>query len=188
MLALKEIRGQYFSDRLLRVWQLLMLYYERQEKMRTQRTFREVLLVRDFNVVFEDMIDYLLSDPDETLPNSLKDQPDGKLVDLPKEAGNLDAPRFEPAIDWLKTASRVEQKTAIWRWFGSHFDQHEEAAPHDGEGNFLFANNEHVMADVALREKFSGLVPDEVLETLISDVVKKTGKAWAARTVDKFAG
>ncbi|TAE26010.1 MAG: LlaJI family restriction endonuclease [Cytophagales bacterium] len=78
---LKEIRNQYFSDNLLRVWQLLMLYYERQEQMRTQRTHRERLLVRDFNIVFEDMIDYLLSDPDNQLPPGLKDQPDGKRVD-----------------------------------------------------------------------------------------------------------
>lgn len=78
---LKEIRGHYFSDRLLRVWQLLMLYYGRQEQMRSQRAFREVLLVRDFNIVFEDMIDFLLSAPQEQIPNRLKEQRDGKLVD-----------------------------------------------------------------------------------------------------------
>ena len=78
---LRDIRGKYFSDNLLRVWQLLFLYYDRQEKMRSGRPFREVLLVRDFNVVFEDMIDQLLSDPKDHLPVGLKDQPDGKLVD-----------------------------------------------------------------------------------------------------------
>ena len=78
---LKEIRGKYFSDTLLRVWQLLYLYYEKQERMHTQRTFREVLVARDFNIVFEDMIDFLLSDPKDTLPRALKDQPDGKRVD-----------------------------------------------------------------------------------------------------------
>lgn len=78
---LKEIRGHYFSDRLLRVWQLLMLYYGREEHMHSQRSFREVLLVRDFNIVFEDMIDYLLSDPQEQVPSRLKEQRDGKIVD-----------------------------------------------------------------------------------------------------------
>ena len=78
---LQEIRGKYFSDKLLRVWQLLFLYYDRQEKMRSGRSFREVLLVRDFNVVFEDMIDHLLSDPKDQLPSGLKDQRDGKIVD-----------------------------------------------------------------------------------------------------------
>ncbi len=58
-----------------------MLYYSRQEQMRTQKSFREVLLVRDFNIVFEDMIDYLLSDPDASIPQHLKDQRDGKIVD-----------------------------------------------------------------------------------------------------------
>lgn len=78
---LREIRGKYFSDKLLRVWQLLFLYYDRQEKMRPGRAFSEVLLVRDFNVVFEDMIDHLLADPKDQLPNGLRDQPDGKIVD-----------------------------------------------------------------------------------------------------------
>lgn len=78
---LKEIRGKYFTDKLLNVWKLLYGYYDKQESMRTQRTFREVLVARDFNVVFEDMIDYLLADPKATLPNALKDQPDGKRVD-----------------------------------------------------------------------------------------------------------
>ena len=78
---LKQIKGRYFSDKLLYVWQLLYQYYDRQEQLRTNRSFREVLLVRDFNVVFEDMIDYLLSDPKESLPKTLKDQPDGKRVD-----------------------------------------------------------------------------------------------------------
>ena len=78
---LRDIRGKYFSDTLLRVWQLLYLYYNKRERMHTQRAFREVLAVRDFNVVFEDMIDYLLADTKDSLPPALKDQPDGKRVD-----------------------------------------------------------------------------------------------------------
>ncbi|RCR71488.1 LlaJI family restriction endonuclease [Larkinella punicea] len=78
---LKEIRSRYFSDKLVRVWTLLYQYYDRQERLRSGKPFRELLLVRDFNIVFEDMIDYLLSDPKEKLPTKLKDQPDGKRVD-----------------------------------------------------------------------------------------------------------
>jgi hypothetical protein len=78
---LKEIRGKYFTDKLLNVWKLLYGYYDKQESMRTKRTFREVLVTRDFNVVFEDMIDYLLVNPQETTPGKLKEQRDGKRVD-----------------------------------------------------------------------------------------------------------
>ncbi|RZK73915.1 MAG: LlaJI family restriction endonuclease [Pedobacter sp.] len=78
---LKQIRSRYFSDKLVRLWQLLHLYYAHQEQMRSQRAFREILIVRDFNIVFEDMIDALLSDPKPTLPAAFKDQPDGKRVD-----------------------------------------------------------------------------------------------------------
>lgn len=78
---LTEIRGNYFSDKLLQVWKLLYQYYARQERLRSNKPFREILLARDFNVVFEDMIDYLLTDPAAKTPKQLKDQPDGKMVD-----------------------------------------------------------------------------------------------------------
>lgn len=78
---LKEIRGKYFTDKLLIVWKLVYAYYDKQESMRTKRTFREVLVARDFNVVFEDMVDFLIADPKDKLPKALKDQPDGKRVD-----------------------------------------------------------------------------------------------------------
>ncbi len=113
---------------------------------------------------------------------------DGKLVDLPKEAGNIDSIRFEPNLDWLRNASPVEQKTAMWRWFASHFEELTIAVPHDGEGNFLFADNRQVQADGAISGKFAGLVPEAVLSTFVADVVSKAGRAWTPRTIDKMAG
>ena len=79
---LKQIRGNYFSDKMLQIWQLLYLYFARQEAMKPSQNFTEILLVRDFNIVFEDMMDSLLSDPKENfLEGRLRDQPDGKRVD-----------------------------------------------------------------------------------------------------------
>lgn len=78
---LREWRGRYFNDRLVRLWELLYLYYSQAEQQQAGRSRRERLLIRDFNIVFEDMIDYLLSDPPGTYPVALREQRDGKRVD-----------------------------------------------------------------------------------------------------------
>ena len=80
---LHEIRGKYFTDPMVRLWAVLHRYYAQQETMRGANRKPEFLLVRDFNIVFEDMIDCLLSDATEkaTLPARLQNQRDGKRVD-----------------------------------------------------------------------------------------------------------
>jgi len=77
--TLKRIKYKYFNDKLLKLWQLLYVFCERNEKIKAQKSFKEVLLVRDFNIVFEDMIDSLLAE--ENLPKGLKVQDDGKILD-----------------------------------------------------------------------------------------------------------
>lgn len=76
---LKQIKYKYFSDKLLTLWELLYAYFIRQDKIKNRKHHREVLLVRDFNIVFEDMIDSLLSEP--MLPKHLKNHKDGKEID-----------------------------------------------------------------------------------------------------------
>jgi hypothetical protein len=80
---LREIRGRYFTDSMVRLWAVLHRYYAQQETMRGASQRPEFLLVRDFNIVFEDMIDSLLSDTTEkaAIPAILKEQRDGKRVD-----------------------------------------------------------------------------------------------------------
>jgi hypothetical protein len=77
--TLKRIKYKYFNDKLLKLWHLLYVFCERNEKIKAQKSFKEVLLVRDFNIVFEDMIDSLLAE--ENLPKGLKEQDDGKVLD-----------------------------------------------------------------------------------------------------------
>jgi hypothetical protein len=76
---LKQIRYKYFNDKLLRLWQLLHLFFEQAERARSRRGSRQELLIRDFNLVFEDMVDVLLSEPN--LPRHLKEHKDGKEID-----------------------------------------------------------------------------------------------------------
>ncbi|PWK19450.1 LlaJI restriction endonuclease [Arcicella aurantiaca] len=76
---LKQIKYKYFSDKLLKLWDLLYAYFLRQDKIKSKKHHKEIVLVRDFNIVFEDMIDTLLSEPN--LPSHLKNHKDGKEID-----------------------------------------------------------------------------------------------------------
>lgn len=76
---LKKIRHNYFTDELVELWNLLYVFFERAEQVGSGKASNEKLLVRNFNLVFEDMIDQLVSDRE--IPNGLKEQPDGKIVD-----------------------------------------------------------------------------------------------------------
>jgi LlaJI restriction endonuclease len=76
---LKQIKYKYFSDKLLKLWDLLYAYFLRQDKIKSKKHHKEIVLVRDFNIVFEDMIDTLLSEPN-LLPY-LKNHKDGKEID-----------------------------------------------------------------------------------------------------------
>ncbi len=89
---LKQIRNKYYSDKMRQLWQLLYAYFDRAERAKSQKGFREVLLVRDFNIVFEDMIDSLLTDPAQPLPKKLKEHKDGKILDHIYEYQSLISP------------------------------------------------------------------------------------------------
>ncbi len=89
---LKQIRNRYYSDKMRQLWQLLYAYFDRAERAKSQKEFREIVLVRDFNIVFEDMIDSLLTDPAQPLPKKLKEHKDGKILDHIYEYQSLIAP------------------------------------------------------------------------------------------------
>lgn len=78
---LKGIRRKYFKDELVKLWHLLNVFFEKAQTMQSKSFHEESLMVRNFNMVFEDMIDSLISDDTKDRHPDLKDQPDGKIVD-----------------------------------------------------------------------------------------------------------
>lgn len=78
---LKKIRHNYFSDELVELWNLLYVFFDRSEEIASGKAHSEKLLVSNFNLVFEDMIDQLISDKHNDVPKELWEQPDGKIVD-----------------------------------------------------------------------------------------------------------
>ncbi len=76
---LRQIKYKYFSDKALQMWDLCYAFFDSNYQIRTNTNQREYLLVKNFNIVFEAIIDELIGDKD--IPKGLKEQEDGKLVD-----------------------------------------------------------------------------------------------------------
>jgi len=76
---LAALRNNYFNERLVRLWEHLYLFASRIRNVHSAKEKEEYLLIRDFNIVFEDMIETLLGDADS--PENLVKQQDGKIVD-----------------------------------------------------------------------------------------------------------
>lgn len=79
---LRQIKYKYFSDKALRIWELCYAFFDREHKISMKVPEDDYLLARDFEHIFELMIDKLVGGNEkEYLPADLTDQKDGKLVD-----------------------------------------------------------------------------------------------------------
>lgn len=78
-IRLKAIKGKYFSDLALKLWELCFAFFDHQHEIRIQANRQEYLLAKNFQIVFEAIIDELIGDKD--IPAGLKEQEDGKRVD-----------------------------------------------------------------------------------------------------------
>ena len=79
---LKQIKYKYFSDKALRIWDLCYAFFDKEYKISINRQAEDFLLAKDFDHIFEVMIDTLIGGEDKNkLPKELTEQRDGKLVD-----------------------------------------------------------------------------------------------------------
>lgn len=78
---MNEIRHKYFSDELVQLWQLMMQFFRQTYAISVKHYIPEMLIVRKYDRIFEDMVDCLIG---EDLPKSIKymkNQEDGKTID-----------------------------------------------------------------------------------------------------------
>ena len=80
-LRLQQIKYRYFSDTTLQLWEMCFAFFEHAHHIAVHAQEAQYLLVSSFEIVFEAMIDKLVGDKREDLPDGLKDQDDGKRVD-----------------------------------------------------------------------------------------------------------
>lgn len=85
---LRKIKYRYFADTLKRMYQLCELYFSKTDLSSPKRKNEEFISVRNYNIVFEDMIDKLFTDKiyDTKSINGisidkLKNNKDGKIID-----------------------------------------------------------------------------------------------------------
>ncbi len=76
---LRAIKYKYFSDTALRLWDLCWAYFDQPGAVDVRADRQEYLLAKNFNIVFEAIIDELVGERD--IPAGLKEQEDGKRVD-----------------------------------------------------------------------------------------------------------
>src|SRR5690606_15428266 len=85
---LKKLKFKYFSDKLKKMYRLCELFLDKSNSGKLRNINNEYILVKNYNIVFEDMIDKLLTE--ETYDNKeidgisldrLKKHKDGKVID-----------------------------------------------------------------------------------------------------------
>lgn len=75
---LKRIRHKYFKDVFVQLWNILYAFFDKANKIESSTSKPDVLIAKDFNIIFEAMVDQLVSDTEVVY---LKNQKDGKIVD-----------------------------------------------------------------------------------------------------------
>lgn len=78
---LRQIKYKYFSDKALQLWDLCYAFFDSAYRIATNVQAQEYLLAKNFNIIFEAMIDELVGTPHNQIPKGLADQQDGKRVD-----------------------------------------------------------------------------------------------------------
>lgn len=79
-----QIKYKYFSDKALYLWELCFAFFDQSKKVNVQTDDKEYLLVKNFNIVFEAIIDELVGEKipeDNKRLRDLREQKDGKRVD-----------------------------------------------------------------------------------------------------------
>ena len=80
-IRLLRIKHKYFSDKALYLWELCYAFFKWSPEVKVEVNNQEYILVKNFNIVFEAIIDELVGTDRSQLPPRLADQSDGKTVD-----------------------------------------------------------------------------------------------------------
>lgn len=82
-IRLRQIKYKYFSDIALEMWELCNAFFDRSQNIHASTQLNDFLLVKNFYIVFEAIIDKLIGSDEEKrqLNQKLTKQEDGKLVD-----------------------------------------------------------------------------------------------------------
>lgn len=109
---LRQIKYKYFSDKALHLWELCYAFFEQSKQVRMNSHINEFLLVKNFNIVFEAIIDELVGD--NSFPDRLnKNQDDGKEVDHMFLWNSLTTVEPEKQVYYIGDSKYYKQKNEI---------------------------------------------------------------------------
>ena len=110
---LQEIKYKYFSDKALELWELCYAFFDEARQIMVNTKQKEYLLVKSFEIVFEDIIDELLGGRNDELPKELQDQPDGKQVDHLYRYRSLTEAEEDKKIYYIGDSKYYKRNTPI---------------------------------------------------------------------------
>ncbi len=141
---LKQIKYKYFSDKAIELWQLCYAFFDHNYELAIASDQRQYLLVKNFNIVFEAIIDKLIGTPIDELPTKLKEQKDGKIVD------HL---YTDTALSSLIHASE-EQKQVYYIGDSKYYKMHHGVGENSEYKQYTYAKNIiHYNLDLFLRSQ-----------------------------------
>ena len=111
------------------------------------------------------------------------DHLDSELSDLPEEAFennfDVDGP-FEPNDRWLKASERDHQIIALRHWFLARYCDPAVETPYiSREGGYQYVNGGPYSPEEELFDRFSGIVPDEIIDEVVHEMEMEVGHEWA---------
>jgi len=106
-----QIKYKYFSDKALYLWELCFAFFDQSRKINVEKDIKEYLLSKNFNIVFEAIIDELIGD--KNLPKELKDQGDGKRVDHMYQYRELTNDLIEKPIYYIGDSKYYKRNTEL---------------------------------------------------------------------------
>lgn len=120
---LLQIKYKYFSDKALDLWHLCFAFFDEARQIQINVNQKEYLLAKNFELIFEDIIDELIGSQKGELPKGLQDQPDGKqvdhlyryrsLIEIAEEDNQVKLKKGEEKIYYIGDSKYYKQRTAI---------------------------------------------------------------------------
>jgi hypothetical protein len=106
-----------------------------------------------------------------------------ELSNLPEAAWNnpfdIDG-SFDPNDDRLAEKDRENQVVAVREWFLSRFCDPAIETPYSGgEGGYLFVNGGPFDPADEIRERFSSVVPEDIIKEIVDEMHAEVGDQWA---------
>lgn len=109
---LRQIKYKYFSDKALQLWDLCFAFFDQSKNVRINAQLNEFLLAKNFNIVFEAIIDELIGDSE--FPDRLnKKQEDGKQVDHMYLYKSLTSVEPDKQVYYIGASKYYKQKNPI---------------------------------------------------------------------------